>query len=174
MIIENSAKTFTAPDTGTFLATVVDVVDLGKVHTNFGDKVKIRIVWVLNANDEEGLPYRVILQCNASVNEKARLYEVAKGILGAPPPVPFDSETLVGRANQLVVVRETDPKTGRTFANVKVILPLPAGATPPPIPQGFVRAKDRPAFGQVLQSAAPQVATQAPPAQSGKTVDVEF
>ncbi|MDA4130147.1 MAG: hypothetical protein OK457_05215 [Thaumarchaeota archaeon] len=162
MLIENTNRAFEVPETGTYNGTIIDVVDLGKVLTQFGEKVKIRILWALNKNDSEGKPYRVMRQVTASVNEKSALYEIVKGVFGTAPPVPFDSETLIGRANTLVIVKETDAKTGKTYGNVKVILPLQAGAVPPPVPQGFTRAKDRPATlsGATAQSAAP-VATPA-------------
>ena len=163
MIIENNQKDFEKPDTGTFLGTIIDVVDLGKVQTTFNgqvrEKVKIRIVWVLDKTDSEGNPFRVMRQVNASMNEKAALYELVKGILGGAPPVPFDDETLIGRSNQLVIVKEPDLKTGKVYANVKVILPLPAGAIPPQAPQGFVRSKNKTQGQAVATSAAPVVAT---------------
>ena len=160
-IITDNAKTFENPDTGTFIGTIVDVIDLGRIKTQFGEKNKIRIIWVLDKNDSSGQPFRVMRQLTASMNEKAALYELVKGILGAAPPVPFDDETLIGRSNQLVVVKEADPKTGKVFANVKVVLPLPAGVIPPQAPQGFVRSKNRVATqsGAVAGSAAPVVAT---------------
>ena len=158
MLIDNNSKNFENPSTGTFLGTIIDVVDLGKIQTQWGEKVKIRIVWVLDKNDSEGNPFRVMRQVSASMNEKAALYELVKGVLGTAPPVPFDDQTLLGRSNQLVIVKETDSKTGREFANVKVILPLPAGAIPPQAPAGFVRSKDRVAKAPFGASAAPAVA----------------
>ena len=159
-IITDNAKAFHNPDTGTFLGTIIDVVDLGKVHTQFGDKNKIRIIWVLDKMDPDGSPFRVMRQVTASMNEKAALYELVKGILGTAPPVPFDDETLIGRSNQLVVVKEADPKTGKVFANVKVVLPLPAGTIAPQAPQGFVRSKNR-TPNQTATSAVSAVAGQA-------------
>src|ERR1700677_2525027 len=115
MLIDNNSKNFENPSTGTFLGTIIDVVDLGKIQTQWGEKVKIRIVWVLDKNDSEGNPFRVMRQVSASMNEKAALYELVKGVLGTAPPVPFDDQTLLGRSNQLVIVKESDAKTGREF-----------------------------------------------------------
>jgi hypothetical protein len=168
-IIENTQKNFENPNSGVFLATVADVVDLGPQTTQYGTKVKVRIVWILNANDSEGKPFRVMRQCTASVNEKSALYELAKGVLGTAPPVPFDTEVLIGRSNQLVIVKETDAKTGKEFANVKAVLPLPAGSVAPRVPADFVRSKDRPAR-TFPQSGAPTVQqTQAPAANTVAT-----
>jgi hypothetical protein len=157
-VINDNSKTFEKPNTGQFIGTIIDVVDLGKVKTMYGEKAKIRIVWVLDKNDSEGQPFRAIRQVNASVNEKSTLYEIVKSILGMAPPVPFDTEVLIGRSNQLFIVTEKDEKTGKVFANVKIILPLPAGVTPPQAPAGFIRAKDKPAQVPFAQSAARAVA----------------
>jgi hypothetical protein len=162
MIVTQSSKEFESPDTGRFNATLCDVVDLGKQKNAFGEeKVRLRVVWVLDKNDSTGTPFRVQWQVNATVADKPKksnLYEIAESVLGTAPPVPFDTETLIGRSNELIIVKAPDPKTGKVWANVKAILPLPAGAVPPPIPQGFVRAKDKPQRTQV-SNGAPAVAT---------------
>lgn len=163
MLIESSNKNFENPETGRFNGTIVDVVDLGKKRNNFGEeKVRLRIVWVLNVNDSQGVPFRVMREVNATVADKPKksaLYEIVEGVTGRAPAVPFDTEVLINRANELIIVRETDTKTGKVYANVKAILPLPAGVVPPSIPAGFVRAKDRPTgSNRVAQSAAPAVA----------------
>lgn len=157
MLIENNQKIFEKPDTGQFAGTIIDIVDLGKVRTKFGEKVKVRIVWVLDKNDSEGQPYRVMRQLTASVHEKSQLTEVVKGITGQAPVAPFDPDTLIGRSNMLWITKEKDATSGKDFANVKAILPLPAGMAAPPIPQGFVRSKDRPVT-VYAQSGAPAVA----------------
>ena len=124
-------------------------------RNKFGeDKVRIRIIWVLDKLDSEGKPFRVMREVNASIADKPKkssLYEIVEGVFGRAPQVPFDDETLINRSNELTVVRETDPKTGKVYANIKAILPLPAGAVPPAIPQGFVRAK----FRSQVQAQAP-------------------
>lgn len=158
-------KQFENPETGKFLGTIVDVVDVGKVKDKFGaEKIKVDIFWVLNANDSEGKPFRVMWRVNAVMADrpkKSNLYMIAEGVLGTAPPAVFDTEGLIGRSNELVIVKETNG--GKTYANIKAIMPLPAGAVPPPIPQGFVRAKDRQA--NTYQSAAPAVAVAQPAAQ---------
>ena len=161
MLISSNNKPFEKPDSGVFLGVVADVVDLGLVQTKFGAKAKIRIVWVLDKNDSEGRPFRVMRQLNATMNEKAQLFDLVKGILGTAPPVPFESETLIGRANQLVIIKET--VADKVFVNVKGVLPLPTGAVAPKVPADFVRAKDKPKqAGQPATVAG--TATQAAPA----------
>jgi len=147
MLIGDDSKT----ETAVFNGTVMDVVDLPNVKTKYDVKPQIRVVWVLGtpdgsgkyALDSEGNPFRVMRQVNASIDEKSKLYELAKWVLRTRPPVPFDSEILMGRSNMLFIEKGPDSKTGKIYANVKFITFLPRGHVPPPIPRGFVRAKER-------------------------------
>lgn len=162
-MIQDNSKNFEKPGNGTYIGVVADVVDLGMVSTSFGQKPKIRIVWILDKKDAEGNPFRVMSQVTASANEKSALYGIVKGVLGAVPPPPFDAEILIGKSNQLFVVQEPNQDGTKVFANVKVILPLPAGTPAMLIPAGFVRDKDK--TKQPGQQARPQqVAPAAPPA----------
>jgi hypothetical protein len=155
-------KEFEKPQTGRFNATIIDVIDLGiKVNKFNESKVRIRIVWVLDKNDSEGKPFRVAREVNATIAtkpKKSSLYEIAEGVLGHAPSVPFDDESLIGRSNELTLVRETDPTSGKVYANIKAILPLAAGVVAPVAPQGFVRAK----FKNQVGTVAPQAQAQAP------------
>lgn len=167
MILDDNSKTFEKPESGMFLGTIADFVDLGTVDTKFGAKRKVRIVWVLDKNDSEGAPFRVIFQATASLNEKAKLYEIIKNVLGQAPAVPFDSEVLIGRSNQLYVAKEKDPVTGKEYANVKLVAPLPTGAVAPAIPKDFVRAKDK--ANQSRTGTTSQAPAQANPVQKPVT-----
>lgn len=143
MLIQ-AGKSFEQPDAGLFNGVIADIVDLGIVkHPQYGDKAKLRIVWVLDKNDSEGKPFRVIGTYNQSMNEKSTLFELVSQILGQAPAAPFESETLIGKANQLFLVKSKDAK-GKEYTNVKGVLPLPAGAVAPAIPTDFVRVKDKP------------------------------
>ncbi|HTU33974.1 MAG TPA: hypothetical protein VMF66_09245 [Candidatus Acidoferrum sp.] len=114
--------------------------------------MQLRIVWVLGLPDgtgryalnSDGKPFRAVRQVNKSIDVKSKLYEVAKGVLGAAPPVPFDTEMLVGRSNRLFIERITDSRTKKTFSNIKFITFLPKGHIPPPVPLDYIRANDRP------------------------------
>lgn len=172
MLIENQNKPFETPDSGQFIGTIIDVVDLGPIQTKFGTKTKIRIVWVLDKADASGQPFRVMKQVNATMNEKSALYDIAKSVFGQAPPVPFESESLLGRSNLLFIVRETAPDS-KVYANIKGILPTPPGAACPTAPQGFIRAKDKVNNG--VSNGAPAVKPAAAPAQAAtKTADVTF
>ena len=152
-IVSDNKKQYEKPESGAYNAVLVDTVDLGIIATKFGNKAKVRIVWVLGkldgsgyAVDSEGNPFRVMSELNATTNEKSDLFKLIRGVLGAAPPAgPYDIEQLIGRNNQLFIVKETTqtPNGEKTYANVKGILPYPAGLAPLPIPPNFVRHKDR-------------------------------
>jgi hypothetical protein len=195
-------KKFEKPDGGAFAGTIIDVVNLPNVSSVFNGVVtvqnKIRIVWVIGGLfagqkvlDSEGKPYHVIGTYNAKMIEKpkkSRLFELLEQVLnGAPPLITNDTDlerVLLGRSNQLFLVKNPDPKNPQDyFINVAGVSPLPQGVVPPPVPAGFVRSKDRPkmvagvqtyATPQAAQAAAtvaqPTAATVAQPATTAATV----
>lgn len=153
LVTDTGGKEFEKPKSGIYNGTIIDVIDLGLVKSKnpqFPDpKVRIRIVWVLGqtpggptALDTEGKPFRVIEQPTAKISSggvrPSRLYEICVGVLGTEPPVPFDTEVLIGKSNQLFLTQEGE------FVNIKGFLPLPAGSVAPVAPAGFLRAKDKP------------------------------
>ena len=173
MLISDNGKTFTNPPAGQYIGVVADVVDLGLVKTSYGEKAQVRIVWLLFGatatgqlvpyNDAEGRQFRVFRQASQSMNPKAKLYETVRDIQnGELPSVPFESETLLGRSNLLYVLLEK-AQNGKEYANIKVILPLPATITPPAIPVTFVRHKDRDKVRQVAVNNASGAAVIAAP-----------
>lgn len=171
IIVTDNKKVYERPASGAYIGVVADVVDKGIVSTKFGEKAKVRFVWVLGKLDGTGYvldsekkPIQVIAELNASVNEKSDMFKTIRGILGTAPTSPFDAEVLIGRSNQLFVVVEKSADGTKEYANVKGILPLPQGVSPLAIPADFVRFKDRKAVTTVA-SAAP-VAQAAPIAQT--------
>ncbi|MGH7744948.1 MAG: hypothetical protein ACREQ5_09110 [Candidatus Dormibacteria bacterium] len=160
MIINNTGKNFEKPDAGLFVGVLADVVDLGLKDYGYGPKLQIRLVWILNAKDKEGNYYRVATQATGSLNEKARLYKIVRDILDAAPPVPFDIDFLIGKVNQLLIVREKSADGTKEYANVKAIIPATEG-TVFAIPQGFIREKDK---KQGTGKTTPALAPQAPAA----------
>lgn len=164
MLVDNNAKPFEKPAAGFYPGILVDVVDLGLVPTKFGPKPKVRLVWLLGANDSEGRPFQVMSQLTASLNEKAALYDIVKSILGTAPPVPYDIDNLIGKINTLVIVREKSTDGSKDYANIKAIVPfqgLMPGQYQPAIPQGFQRAKDKSANSGTPLSTAPKPSAQA-------------
>ncbi len=162
MQIPVGGKKFEKAEAGVALGTIIDVVDLGLVaskNPQFPEaKYRIRIVWVLNQMDSEGNPKSIIEQPPQRMTDggggskKSRLYEITEGVFGVAPTVSFDPETLIGRSNQLFLVKDGD------YTNIKGFLPVPAGTVAPTVPVGFVRAKDKPAQTIAAQTAAPATA----------------
>ena len=187
MIIKQSEKKlFEQPDAGLFLGTIIDVIDLGLVKTNFNgqerEDQKIQVVWVLDKNDKEGRPFQVrSAPLNANINmnpksgKKSRLYELIEQVFQQPPTLEFESESFLGRSNQLFLVRETDPKDAtKVYTNIKGLLPLSPGQVGPKVPQGFVRAKDKKqGFVQSAPVQSASAASAAAPAQLASN-DVKF
>jgi hypothetical protein len=165
LIVNDNKKEFEKPASGAYNGVLVDTADLGLIKTQFGDKMKVRFVWVLGkldgtgyATDSEGKPFRVMSEMNQTTNEKSDLYKAIRGILGTPPPAgPYDVEQLIGRNNQLFIVLEPSKDGTKMYANVKGILPYPATLTPLAIPADFVRLKDKKDNrGQMSTPASPQ------------------
>lgn len=170
LIVTDNKKEFEKPDSGQFIGVIADVVDVGIKKGKFGDKNKVRIIWILGkadgsgyAVDSEGNPFRVMREVNSSINEKSDLFKIVRDVLGAAPPAgPYDVEQILGRSNLLFVVREKNQAGTDEFANVKGILPLPKGVAPLQVPANFTRRKDRKETGYV--SSTPAQAAQPAPA----------
>ena len=154
MLDESNSRDFERIPTGRYCGTIIDIVDLGKKTNIFGvEKARVRIVWVLNANDSKGVPFRAIREVNALVTarpRKSNLCEICERVFGVAPSLPFEIETLMGHSNELMIKLEKDPRTGKEYSNVMDIRPLPAKVVPPQPPRGFMRAKDRPAKTKAL------------------------
>jgi hypothetical protein len=187
-LIGTNTKDYEKPESGDYIGTIIDVVNYVEDQPKFGKKdvPVVRIVWVLNANDSEGAPFRAVQKFNASMHEKSNLYDAVKSILGTAPPVPYESEELLGISKRLVIEKETG-SNGKVYANIKAILRLPPNTPVPGAPAGFVRSKDkpnntqqsqRPRFSAPASAPAPapaQAKTAAPAAaQAAPQADVKF
>jgi len=174
----SQGKKFEKPDAGMFLGTIIDVVEMPNIQTQYGLKNKVRIHWVLGrldgtpVLDSENKPMTVVGIYNASISEKAELTKRIKQILGGQFPLVTNTEQLaqiiIGRSNILSLVKSENPKNpADPYTNVESIVPLAPGMLAPAIPAGFVRAKDRPKEqagpqGQPVQTYAQPPAGQAP------------
>jgi hypothetical protein len=118
------------------IGVIADVVELS-VKTRFRETSAIRFVWI---TDENGKLGKIAVQCVASMNQFSRLYEYVTAILWSLPPNPFDTETLIGKANLLLLVNKIW-RDGRVHVHLASILPVPRDAQIPQIPADFMRAK---------------------------------
>jgi len=168
-------STYEQPDSGIFIGVIADVVDLYGVKTKFGEKNRVRIVWILDKNNSQGKPYHAVLTKNGTMHEKADLFKAVRAILGTNPPIVQNTEALaqllIGKASQLFIMREKNEQ-GKEFSNIKGINALPPGAVVPKIPTDFVRAKDKKPFvpGDNLAAAARLQATAGTPAPQAQPV----
>jgi hypothetical protein len=125
-------------------AVCIDVVDLGMVETQWGKKPKVRLVWEVEAKQEDGRPFLVVQTYGASISPKSTLRKHLKGWRGRdfnPEELEaFDLEKIVGVHCQLIVVHN-EADDGRIFANVETIL-KPGSNKISPSPD-YVRVKDR-------------------------------
>jgi hypothetical protein len=101
---------------GTYLAIMVEVVDLGCVETAFGKKDMVRLIWAIT----DGGQKRTIFQrVTKSLHPKSQLGRIARVLMGGLPESEFDIELLVGR--QAMVVIEHRESDGNTYANITLV-----------------------------------------------------
>src|SRR6185503_13571365 len=126
-------------------AVCVDVTPLRKQQSQYGERDVFKIVFEVDLQKEDGGRYAVWSRnFTPTLNEKAAFRKFIKGWLGrdlsATELKEFDTETLLGKPAQVVVVHET--RDNELYANIAACTPLKNGE--PLKPSGkFVRAKDR-------------------------------
>ena len=148
IIAKEPESSFTPCPEGLHHAVCVDVIDLGMLQTNWGDKHKVRIVWqVEEENTDTGRRFDVRKQYNLSLHEKATLRKDLEGWRGRKftrdELTGFDLEKLLGANCQVQVVQDITEES-RVYANVQAIVPPPKGGTPKLVSLDYTRVKDRP------------------------------
>lgn len=120
MIFEQKQKKFTLASEGVHPAVLIEIKDLGVKETEHGPKEKVRFKWALEdeIDPETNEPVTVIKQMNKAWGEKSSAYKTVKAMIGKDPGLSYNTETLLGHRNQLVITHSTD---GR-YANVDSIL----------------------------------------------------
>jgi hypothetical protein len=126
-------------------AVCVDVTPLRKQQSQYGERDVFRLVFEVDAAKEDGSrPCVWSHNFTPSLNEKANLRKFLRAWFGRDlmesEMAEFDTETLIGKPAQLVVVHEH--KDGHVYANIAACTPDKSGA--PLQPSGkFVRRKDK-------------------------------
>ena len=123
----------------------VDVTPLRKQQSQFGERDVFKIVFETDTEREDGSRFCVWSRnFTPTLNEKANLRKFLRGWfgrdLGKQEMEDFDTESLIGKPAQLVVVHEH--KDGETYANVAACTPDKSG-TPLQVSGKYVRVKDR-------------------------------
>lgn len=137
-------STFTPHPEYTGPAILVDVTPLKRVKTRFGDRDVFRLVFETTQLRADGTPFLVWSSgFTPSLHEKASFRKFMKGWLGrdltAAEQEEFDTEALIGRTAQLVIVHAE--QDGTVYANIAACTPLRNGSIK--ASGKYVRVKDR-------------------------------
>lgn len=163
------SSTFKPTPEGMHNAVCVDIIELPKQQTPWGEKDKIKIVWETSAPMDDGRPYLAFATETRNLSSKSNLRALLKGWRGrdfTPEELAkgFDPETLIGACCQLVIVHQLG-KNGNTYANVSTIIKAKTNLTPT---GNYVR-KPSP---QVNQTANPQ--TNKPKTENEEESEIPF
>lgn len=141
-------KDFEPAPEGTHLAICCDVVDLGMVESEWGQKHMVQIRWQLGGEDagvrDDGKPWLVTKRFTLSLHEKSVLrpfLEAWRGKRFTQVELDgFDMERLLNVCCQLQVMHAE--RNGKVYANVHAVMPYPKGAERLEVID-YVRAIDR-------------------------------
>ena len=125
---------FKAVPSGTHIACLYLLVDIGWQATNFGDKEQIVLGFELpSCTLDDGRPMIIYRTLTNSMHEKATLrlmIESWRGKQLAPAEAEnFDLRAIVGHHCQLSIVHKDS--NGTTFSNIKAVTGLPQGLPVP-------------------------------------------
>lgn len=151
-VVKEPASQFEPAPEGLQQAVCVDIVDLGMVKTEFGDKHMVRIIWQVPSLSKTGERHQVASRYTVSLHKKAKLrqhLEMWRGKAFTPDELKgFDLEKLLGANCQMQIVHNVADE-GKVYANVQAIVPCLPG-TSKLLPFNFVRTKDRPTEGPAV------------------------
>jgi hypothetical protein len=147
MKIKSSNGNFEPCPEFTGKAICVDVTPLRKQQSQFGERDVFKVVFEVDMDKEDGSRYCVWSRnFTPTLNEKANFRKFLRGWLGRDLGKQelddFDTETLIGKPAQVVVVHEH--KDGETYANIVACTPDKSNE-PLKASGKYVRVKDRPA-----------------------------
>ena len=146
MIIKANSSKFEACPEYTGKGVCVDATPLRKQQSQFGEREVFKLVFEVDLLKTDGSRYCVWSKnFTPSTNEKANFRKFVHGWFGRDLTraelEDFDTDCLIGKPAQLVVVQEH--KDGETYANIVACTPDKSGE--PLKPSGkYVRVKDRP------------------------------
>lgn len=152
---KKSGGNFTPHEEGTFRAVCVDVTPLVKQQSKFGDREVFRLVFETDAEPREDGSRQCVWSrgFTPSLNEKSNFRKFLRQWFGrdltAAEEAEFDTEALIGKAAQVVIMHEHGDN-GETYANLAICKPHNSEKNGEPlVPSGkFTRKKDREAKGE--------------------------
>jgi hypothetical protein len=147
MKIQANSSKFEACPEYTGRAVCVDVTPARKQQSAYGERDVFKVVFEVDVQKADGARYAVWSRnFTPTLNEKSSLRKFLRGWFGrdltAAELGEFDTETLLGKPAQVVVVHEH--KENEVYANIAACTPDKSGNSLKPSGK-FVRAKDRPA-----------------------------
>lgn len=145
IIAKKPENSFTPCPEGLHQAVCVDVVDLGIVKGQFGEKHKVEIRWQADSENENGRRFELRKWYTLSLHEKSNLRKDLECWRGRKftegELAGFDLENLLGANCQLQVIHNLSDE-GKTYDNVQAIVPHNS-KLPKISPQEYVRQQDR-------------------------------
>ena len=126
-------------------AVCVDVTPLKKRPSQYGEQDVFRVVFEIDMPREDGSRFCAWSRnFTPTINEKAAFRKFLRGWYGRDLTeaelADFDTETLIGKPAQLVVVHEH--KDGQTYANIAACTPFKSGEPLKPVGK-YIRLQDR-------------------------------
>ena len=146
MKIKSGSSNFEPCPEYTGRAVCVDITPLKKQQSQFGEREVFRVVFETQLEREDGSLFVVWSRSlTPTLNEKANLRKLLRGWFGRDLTKQemddFDTESLIGRTAQIVVVHEH--KDAETYANIVACTP-DKSSEPMKACGKYVRVKDRP------------------------------
>lgn len=143
-----SGSSYPPAPAGPHAAVCVDVVDMGVLAVKWGGQEKqqhkIRLVWQIDEDRDDGKPHLVSRRYTLSLHEKAGLRKDLESWRGRPftddELEGFDVEALLGVPVLLNITHTS--KDGNTYANVASLMKLPK-TMQAPSPRDYVRVCNR-------------------------------
>lgn len=110
-------------------AVCVDVVELGLIPSQWGEKYKVQLRFQTAKRDSEGRRFLLFSRQTQSMNPRANLYKLVSGWLGRDIPPDerefFDlEEHLLGKNCMIHVVHSEPDAQGVVWANIQSITPV--------------------------------------------------
>lgn len=169
-----STSSFTPHPPFTGPAVNVDVTPLKRINTRFGERDVFRLVFETAEPREDGSPFLIwSAGFTPSLHEKSSFRKFMRMWMGrdlSPAELEeFDTETLIGRPAQLVIVHN-EGQDGTVFANIAACTPLREGAIK--ASGKYVRVKDREAKSDQQFNRADQPASNAKASTDWKSTKV--
>lgn len=158
IIAKENKRDFAQAPEGLHQSVCADVVDLGLVKTEWGDKNKVRIIFELGLFNEDGVTeqlnhdtdpprrFQARRDFGLSLSEKSALrpfLEAWRGrVFNQKELEGFDLERLIGVNCQVQIIHNITEQN-KTYANIQAAVPLGRGMLKMHVSEGYVRVKDR-------------------------------